>query len=309
MAMKSFKVLKSRPRIGLALGAGAARGWAHVGVIKALEEAGIPIDVVAGTSAGAIIGAFYAADALDRLYEFSEKFTSIYHNLMIMDFALHPQGLLEGKRFVRTLAQYLPERYFENLRIPLGVAAANISDMQEVHITAGALLPAIRASIAVPGFMKPLEYEGQYLVDGAVLNPVPVNLVRNLGADVVIAVDICDFPANRCQNAWEVMNRSVETMMHRIRMLNRHLEKPDVVIEPDMKGLGFFDNHRSQESIEAGYNAARAALPEIRKSIHISLWQRMFSGTRQFITSASLDRLLQKINSSRASKSTSAKTL
>ncbi|MCB1174032.1 MAG: patatin-like phospholipase family protein [Leptospiraceae bacterium] len=282
-----------RPRIGLALGSGAARGWAHVGVIQALEEEGIAIDVVSGTSAGAFIGAFYAADEMEGLLKFSEQVTRFHHNLRFMDFTLDGRGILEGERFIRLMGRHLKARSFTDLRKPLGITATDLVEMTEVHITQGALLPAVRASVAVPGMVKPLEWEGRRLVDGGVLSPVPVNLARSLGADIVIAVDITTFPPRNMDNVLNVMYRTIDTMMNRIQVMNRHIDKPEVVIQPDLDEVSFFDNHLSHLAIERGYQAARAVMPQIKSLLGSSLAEAFKKASAQIRTD-SLGRLLSR---------------
>ncbi len=254
-----------RPKIGLALGSGAARGWAHIGVIRALEKAGIRIDMVAGTSAGAVIGAFYAAGALTALEDFANNYRSLRVTFSMMDFTLTDNGLLGGKRFVKFLQEHLPVRSFEELQKPLGICATNLNDMQEAHIFEGSLLPAIRASVAIPGFLSPQEHGEMLLVDGGVLNPVPVSLARKMGADIVIAVDL-DGHAGREMNAslMGVMKGTINTMMNRIRLDNRIFHPADITIEPGLSDIGFMDYHRTSEAIAGGLKATNNRIDEIR---------------------------------------------
>ncbi len=253
-----------RPRIGLALGSGAARGWAHIGVIEALEKAGIQIDVVTGTSAGAVIGAFYAAGALKGLRTFAESHRSIRQTFAYLDVVIARRGLVGGERFVEYLVENLPARKFEDLRCPLGVVATDLVTLGEVHISSGALLPAIRASVSVPGFLSPQENGQRQLVDGGLLNPVPVNLARKLGADIVIAVDLNGHPTEkRAGSLTEVISRSVLAMQQRIRLAQRQEHPPDVLIEPVLSGIRFMDYHRTEEAIAEGARAAQRKMDEI----------------------------------------------
>ncbi|MBI3395352.1 MAG: patatin-like phospholipase family protein [Spirochaetia bacterium] len=259
------------PVVGLALGSGAARGWAHIGVIHALEESGIPIHVVAGTSAGAAIGAFYAAGALERLWTFAQSHKSFRDTFAYLDFSLSRRGLVEGARFVRYLQENLPVRRFEDLKIPFGAVATNLVDLSEIHLTSGALLPAVRASVAVPGFFTPEEQGKLQLVDGGLVNPVPVSLARRLGADIVIAVDLntdvtrgAPAPA---QGFTEILARSLRAMSNKIRVANRKEYPADITIEPVVESIRFMDYHKTEEVIEMGHTAALAMIPEIKECL------------------------------------------
>ncbi|MCB1307838.1 MAG: patatin-like phospholipase family protein [Leptospiraceae bacterium] len=253
--------------MGLALGSGAARGWVHVGIIRALAEAGIQADVVTGTSAGAVVGAFYAADKLDRLEEFAGELNSIRSTARYMDFSLSQPALIGGRSFVQFLEDYLGVRRFEELKKPFGVCATNLVDMNEVHIYEGALIPAIRASVAVPGFLAPLSAgEDRQLADGGMLNPIPVNLARKLGAEIVIGVDVNSHPQlKRFDSITTILNRSMEVMMNRIRINNRHFFPADLWLEPDLSDYGFFDLHRHQTAIDVGRRLVQERIDDIRR--------------------------------------------
>ncbi len=254
-----------RPRVGLVLGAGAAKCWAHIGVIRCLREAGIPIDVVTGVSSGAAMAAFCAADCMYRVEEFTSRHGTVRQTLEYFDLSFDGKAILGGKGFIRWLSELLPVRRFDQLRKPLGVVVTNISDMTELHITEGALFPALRASIAVPGFMSPGEWEGKQLMDGALLNPLPIDLARSLGSDLVIAVDLFEeaSSAPRAGTAAGIINRSIETMLNRIHVSNLSRNPPDVLLRPAMADFGFIQYHRTSEAIEIGYETVRARLPEI----------------------------------------------
>ncbi|HBS05491.1 MAG TPA: patatin [Leptospiraceae bacterium] len=258
-----------KPRVGLALGSGSARGWSHIGVLKELEASGIEIDIVTGTSAGGVIGSFYAADALEHAEEFASRYKSPRVTLSYMDFSVGTGGLIGGKRFVGFLEEYLPVRKFSELKRQFGVVATDLSSMQEVHISDGALIPAVRATVAVPGFLSPEVFGDYQLVDGGLLNPVPVSLARKLGADLVIAVDLdAHAVREKAEGVTGIMYRTIDTMMNRIRLENYKSHPPDITIEPVLQDYGFLDFHRSPEAIEEGRRAARSKIPEIKRMIH-----------------------------------------
>jgi NTE family protein len=176
-------------RIGLALGSGSARGLAHLGVIRALEEAGIEISFVAGTSIGALIGAAYASGRLDAMVstfqEFNWKKTTAF-----FDVVFPKSGLIDGAKVGELVRTHINSEVIESLPIPFCAVATDIQTGEEVVISQGDVIEAVRASISVPGIFTPVRSNGRLLVDGGLVNPVPVSVVRSMGADVVIAVDL-----------------------------------------------------------------------------------------------------------------------
>ncbi|HXU92542.1 MAG TPA: patatin-like phospholipase family protein [Gallionella sp.] len=178
-----------RPKIGLALGSGSARGLAHLGVIRALKDAGIEVDFVAGTSMGALIGAIYAAGKLDELEAtflgFDWKKT-----VSFFDVVLPKSGLLDGAKITALVRAHLHADAIEMLPKPFAAVATDIVTGEEVVIRSGDVIEAVRASISVPGIFTPVPRNGHILVDGGLSNPVPVSAVRAMGADIVIAVDL-----------------------------------------------------------------------------------------------------------------------
>ena len=176
-------------KIGLALGGGSARGWAHVGVIKALVEAGIPIHCIAGTSIGALVGGYYASGSFQELEQIAEtiQWSTV---LRYLDITLPRQGLVEGKKILGFLRRTLKTKTIENLSIPFCAVAADLITGEEIRMRKGNLAEAIRASVSIPGIFNPQKKSNRWLVDGGLVNPVPVNATRALGADIVIAVDL-----------------------------------------------------------------------------------------------------------------------
>jgi len=271
--MRIGNLFIGKPKIGLALGSGSARGWAHIGVIKALEENGIEVDVVAGTSSGGVVGAFYAADAITILEESLKNFKSLKDTIAHLDLGIGSGGIITGKRWWKKfLESYLPVHNFDELKKPFGVVAVDLVTMQEVHIVKGELMPAIRSTIAVPGFFSPFEYNNYKFVDGGILNPVPVDLARRLGADVVIAVDLNSRPETIIPSSMrEIFLRSIEIMQHRINSDNKIFYKPDVIIEPDLDDISFLDYHKHQVAIAEGYRATIEKMEEILKVIRFKI--------------------------------------
>jgi len=178
-------------RIGLALGGGAARGWAHIGVIRALKSAGIQPDVVAGTSVGAIVGAMYCSQHLDAFETWVRTITR-RDVLGYMDFTLGNGGFIQGRRLMERFQKTFGEHRFADLHHPLGVVATDLYSGQERWLREGDLATAVRASMALPGLFTPVQVNGEWLVDGGLVNPVPVSLCHAMGADRVIAVNLND---------------------------------------------------------------------------------------------------------------------
>lgn len=183
-------------KVGLALGSGSARGLAHIGVIKALIEEGIHIDYIAGTSIGALIAAVYAGGGLDQLEEFLHtvdwKMIASY-----ADFVFPRVGLIQGDKINGFIERFLPVKTFEETNIPFTAVATDLVTGEEVLFKEGNLARAIRASISMPGVFQPVKYNGTYLVDGGLVNPVPANIVKAMGADFIIAVDLSMDVASR----------------------------------------------------------------------------------------------------------------
>lgn len=179
----------SHPTVGLALGSGSARGWAHIGVIQALKEAGVPVDYVCGSSIGALVGGVYCAGQLEALAQEARRLD--WRRLVrMLDIALPKSGLLAGEKITAFIRQLTGERALQSLPTPFWAVATNLQTGKEVWIRYGPTAEAIRASISVPAILTPIRYGSQWLVDGGLANPVPVSVCRAMGADIVIAVNL-----------------------------------------------------------------------------------------------------------------------
>ncbi|MEN6408549.1 MAG: patatin-like phospholipase family protein [Anaerolineaceae bacterium] len=269
-------------RIGLALGGGGARALAHIGVLKVLVQAEIPIHLISGTSMGAILAAAYAVGYSPQEMEARAlEFSSMRSMMRLVD--IHPprRGLMQGNRVRSYLANLLGEqRRIEDLRFPLGLNAVDLISAQEIIFTRGPLLPAVLASMSVPGLFAPVEMDGYRLVDGGVLNNVPVNIARQLGADVVIAVDVenalqrstaapdarppVPMPDLFNQFYHLIMVITVEATRQRLKE-----SPPDLFILPPIpREIDVYRGFpRAREAIAAGEQAAREALPAIQTLI------------------------------------------
>jgi NTE family protein len=251
-----------RPRVGLALAGGFARGIAHVGVLRALKNAAIPIDVVAGTSVGALIGSCYCAGvALDDMQR-------IAASTSFADFGRWTPswlGLATNQRLETYLERFTPVKTFEELAIPLAIAATDISAGVTVYYTRGPLGPPLRGSCAYPGLFVPIQFEDRTLVDGFLTSPVPVEGALLLGADVVIAVYLEAGSVDNPRTAADIISRSFTIIQRHADLAWR--QQADVIIEPDVKPFVWDDFTRTNELIAVGEAAAQAALPQIREAL------------------------------------------
>jgi NTE family protein len=181
--------VNNKLKIGLALGSGSARGWAHIGVLRELERLGIQPDVISGCSIGALVGGAYASGHFDDLEAWVEKLT--WKEIVgFLDMSVMRGGAIRGEKLLDFARQYMLEQPIESLDVPFAVVATDLENGREVWLKEGSLLEAVRASISLPGLFTPVKREGRWLVDGGLVDPVPVSLCRALGADIVIAVNL-----------------------------------------------------------------------------------------------------------------------
>lgn len=295
-------------KIGLALGSGAARGWSHIGVINALERAGIEIDIVAGCSIGSLVGAAYTCGRLPALEKWVRSF-SYWDVLRLMDLSWQRGGLLRGERVFNHYRQVVPSEDFNQCRKRFGTVATNLSTGRELWFTEGDLHHAVRASCSMPGLMSPVAHNGYWLVDGAVVNPVPISLTRALGADVVIAVDL-QHDAHLLQQdlmsvnlhatdadtegtdvlrwhqrlrerlgrltskrpvtptAMEIMSTSIQVLENRLKRNRMAGDPPDILLQPVCPQISTLDFHRAEAAIAAGKLAVEKKMDELLPLVH-----------------------------------------
>ena len=250
-------------KIGLALGGGAAKGFAHIGVIKMLEASGIHPDVVAGTSAGSVVGALYAS-GMDA---FALQQTAFgLDEAKIRDVRLFSGGLVQGQALQDYVNQLLHKQPIEQLKMPFAAVATELETGTRTVFVRGNAGRAVRASSSIPGVFEPVEIHGKHYVDGGVVSPIPVDAARQLGADVVIAVDISAAPDGRNpQDMMGIVGQSL-TIMGR-QLAAQESARADVVIRPDLGGIGPTDFEQKNQAILAGEKAALAAIPAIRAKL------------------------------------------
>ena len=249
------------PRIGLALGGGFARGIAHLGVLRVLEDAGFPVDFLSGTSVGALIAAAYASGA--PVEAISRRATAA----SFRDFArwsLSRYGLASNERLGRYVYDFCGVHRIEEMKRPLAICAVDLVSGEPYYFTKGDVGIALRASCAYPGLFQPVEYEGRVLVDGFLTSPIPVEAARMLGAELVIGVYLgMTGPAPRPKHMGEVLWRSFAIMQQ--QAIERRDRSVDVLISPEVREFAWDDFSRTSEMVAAGEAAARASLPRIRE--------------------------------------------
>jgi NTE family protein len=263
LALPEERKSKERPRVGLALAGGFARGIAHIGVLRVLREADIPIDVIAGTSVGALIGAaFCGGTPLEEMERIGATTT-------FTDFGRWTPSwlcLATNQRMEKYLARFTPVKSFEELAIPLAIATTDINAGVSVYYTRGPVAQPLRASCAYPGLFVPIQIEGRTLVDGFLTAPVPVEGALLLGADIVIAVYLEGSNIEQPRTFTDVLSRSFTIIQRHTDLTWR--QQADVIIEPDVTPFVWDDFSKTPDMVAAGAAAALAALPAIRAAIN-----------------------------------------
>lgn len=276
-----------RPRIGLALGGGGSRGAAHVGVLKVLKEENIPIDLIAGTSIGSVVGGYFAAGTpVDEIAELFKdgRFTKEFTPMPYLRFATEPlelslrlvgykpyDGLYRGWKFRGYVKKHLGEKTIEQLNIPYGAVVTDVVSGESCRLTSGDVALAMQASTAVPGLKKPVQIGDRLYCDGGLINNVPVSHVKEMGADFVIAVDIDeemkDTPLKTFRGLGSMARQALKIQLNAFDTPNA--KKADVYIHPDTTGIHLvsFNKKDGQAGIDAGVAAARAAMPELKKKL------------------------------------------
>ncbi len=251
------------PRIGLALGGGAARGFAHIGVIQVLEEQGLRPDLVAGTSAGSLVAALYASGkSPSELATLAESMDES----AITDWSFPFRGVIRGEALARYVNQQVGGLPIEKMRLPLGIVATDLANGAPILFRRGDPGMAVRASSAVPAVFQPVRIGAREYVDGGLVSPVPVRFAREMGADLVIAVDISAAPEGN--GIGDAMKMLLQTFAIMGRTINQfELKSADVVIRPSLNGVSGadFGTAARRRAIQAGREAALAALPELRR--------------------------------------------
>ena len=267
-APPAVQPLPRQAKVALVLGAGASRGFAHIGVLKILEGSRVPVQMIVGTSAGSFVGSLYA-------YGFSafqlQKIALSIDKGDIIDYVVPDNGFIKGERleaYINNLVQNAP---LDKMRIPFHAVATNVQNGREIVFSKGNTGMAVRASCAIPGIFRPVKIGDDMYVDGGVVSPVAVDAARRLGADVVIAVDIsADLGAKQPEGTIDTILQSIGIMQARISIAQ--LSHADIVIRPNVGGIGAADFGKRSDAIMEGEKAALEALPVIQKIL--DSWHR-----------------------------------
>ncbi len=258
-------VVPAKLKIGLALGGGAAKGFAHIGVIKMLEASGIHPDVVSGTSAGSVVGALYAA-GMDP-FQLQEQAFSLDES-KIRDVRLFSGGLVQGQKLEDYINTAVNHRAIQELKLPFAAVATQLETGERAVFIRGNTGQAVRASSSIPGVFEPVLIGNKHYVDGGVVSPVPVDAARQLGANFVIAVDISASPGGtNPQGMVNIVGQSI-TIMGR-QLGRQELARADVVIRPNISGIGATDFEQKNQAILEGERATLAMIPLIRSRIAV----------------------------------------
>jgi NTE family protein len=268
----------ARKKVGLALSSGAARGLAHVGVLEVLEGNSIPIDLIAGTSIGAIVGALYAAGK--DISEIKKAVVSLNRRQMLSlaDFTIPTRGFIKGRKITERLKSVIGSTSFRDLKIPFACVATDISTGEEVVIKEGSVVNAVRASASMPVIFTPSRLGGRYLVDGGLVSPIPVRILREMGADFVIAVSVVPYLADRAQpqdadgatlpkepNILSVLVRMMYIVGYQAALSG--IREADITIAPDVSHIRPDNFNRGRECILQGEQAAQRAIPKIKRQL------------------------------------------
>lgn len=253
----------SRPKIGLALGSGGARGFSHIGVLKVLNDHGIPIDFIAGSSMGALVGALYASgQSIENLYRLALSFRMKY----FIDFTVPKMGFIHGERIKSYLKLFTYHKNIEEFPIPTAIVATDLYKGEKVVFKEGDAATAIRASIAIPGIFVPVKVDNRVLVDGGVIDRVPISVVKEMGADIIIAVDCSQFEENTdVYSIYDIIMQSIDIMQS--ELTNQKIMKADFILRPEVYGFNSRSFTKIEEIIKKGEIEANKHIDSIKKKI------------------------------------------
>lgn len=256
---------KGDPKIALVLGGGSAKGFAHIGVLRVLEQEKIPIHMIVGTSVGSLIGGIYASKPDSFQLEWI-AFKIDKNDILDLSIIYSKLGPAQGTKLEAFVDQTVAVKKIEDTKIPFFPIATDLNTGETIILEKGSISKAIRASSAIPGIFVPVTFGNRLLVDGGVTNSTPCDIARSKGADIVIAVNLLkDIKEYNINSLVDIIGQSVNIMMHQSNKAK--LKFADIVIEPDTKGVSIFDFSQKKMLMEEGIKAARAAIPKIREAI------------------------------------------
>ena len=260
----------SKPKIGLALGSGGARGLAHIGVLSVLEENNIPVDFIVGVSIGSIVGAYYAINLEVKTLEEKTLQLTKKDLFKLVDITSPKRALIAGNKIKNFINELIEDKSFSDAKIPLKIITTDLCSGEEIQLNKGKLVDAIRASISLPGIFPPVELDNRLLADGGVVNSTPVDVVKKMGADIIIGVDLTmKHPVKlKNPNIVETLMQSFEILRTQAAKFNVNKVKDAVIIRPNFSGkLDSYRFYKTQEFIEEGKRIAKEFLPRIKELI------------------------------------------
>lgn len=251
------------PTIGIALGSGGARGFAHVGVLKILEENNINIDFLAGSSMGALVAALYGVGHdMEQLIKFATAFKRKY----FLDFTIPKMGFIAGKRVKDFLVLFTHNKNLEDLKIPVHVVATDLINGEKVVIKTGSVADAVRASISIPGIFVPEKINERILVDGGLIDRVPISVTKEMGADIIIGVDVSYVKKDAdIKNIYDVIMQSIEIMQ--MEIMAGYEASSDILIQPDVSLYSSRAFTNIEEIIKIGEEETKKCIPAIKRCI------------------------------------------
>lgn len=259
---KVTQPIKSKPKIAIAFGGGAAKGFAHIGVIKVLEQNGIKPDIITGTSAGSVIGSLYAS-GLSPI-DIQQKAMNLSQD-QLADYTFSNVGIVKGEALQDFINKEVKGRTIEKLSIPFGAVATNKESGEVAVFRSGNTGQAVRASASIPNVFLPVRIGKNTYVDGGLVQPVPVEAAKEMGADIVIAIDISAKPTSGTKGFWATIDQSV-SIMNQVA-LNKQLKMADVIIRPNINNISSLSFEQRHQAIFEGEKAALVAIPLIKKAI------------------------------------------
>ena len=254
-------------KIGIALGGGAARGYAHIGVLNAIDELNIPISYVSGTSIGSFIGALYASGNLKKFENEVRSRNSFMKDVLFKLDPVFPKlSIMNGNEVIKIFKELTDIRTFEELKIPLTTVATDIINNKKIESNEGDIINAIKASIAIPGVLTPTYVNENLCVDGGLIDPVPLQSIVDMGSDITLAVNLYGLQSSEKNdnnyNIVDIVDRSAKIILNNVTHLSFKNNEPDILIEPPIDQFKGWDFHRSNELIEIGYHTAKKILKE-----------------------------------------------
>lgn len=260
---------KKKLKVGLVLSGGGARGLAHIGVLKVLDKNGIKPDFIAANSMGGVIGAMYAKNCdINEVEDYINNF-KLKDFVKLFDFSRSKSGVFKGENFVKYLNKFMNNADFKDLKIPLVVNATDINTGKEIILNSGNVSTAIRSTISLPGILKPVEDNGLIIVDGTLINPLPINLLKKYNPDIIICSNVITKINEKNNDINHILKKSFIIMSNEIIRLNLKEHKYDFLIEPDLSHFDFYNFLKRKEIIEKGVKSTEKIIDLIKKKCKI----------------------------------------